>query len=246
MNRAVVPILVTLLAAALVGLLDAHFHFARMLRRDPALETRELATHFLAQHLATHHAGKKALVLSNPFAQRKGRPKEVYRFEEAGLRGLRRGFGDKTRLLAVVYPEIAAEHRDRPSGAWIPPETTTPLSYLMASDALDSAVARHPEADLIVSLIGLPLNVTQTKAWQAPGPPHFALLLPDLRVVGDKTAIRLAFKSQKLVAIVLNKPLAPPEDRPLGRDLQAEFDQRFLLVTPENVDECLKLYAKAF
>jgi hypothetical protein len=246
MNRAVVPILVTLLAAALVGLLDAHFHFAQMLRREQATETRELATQFLAEYLARRHAGKPALVLSNPFARRKGRPKEVYRFEEAGLRGLRKGFGEKNRLQAVIYPEILAEYRDNPDRAWIHPETTTPLSYLMAPDALDSAVSQHPGAELIVSLIGLPLNVTQTRAWQTPGTPQFALLLPDLRVVGDKAAIRLALKSQKLAALVLNKPGAPPEDRPLGKDLQAEFDQRFLLVTADNVDEYLRAYPQAF
>ncbi|MBI2925095.1 MAG: hypothetical protein HYY24_05250 [Verrucomicrobia bacterium] len=251
MNRAIVPILLTLLAAALVGLLDAHFHFAQMLRQGKPLEQRELATQFLGAYLAEHYAGKRAIALSNPFTQERGHAKEIYRYEAAGLRGLKQGLAPKVTLEEVVFPEVRSLYRTNPAAVYIDPSTTTPLSYLMADEALDALAQKHRSAGIIVSLIGLPINVLQTQAWRDPAGPKFALLLPDLRVLGDKPAVRAAvvraaFKSQKIAALILPKPGAPPEDRPLGKDLKAEFDQRFLLVTAENVEAYLKIYPQLF
>jgi len=67
-----------------------------------------------------------------------------------------------------------------------------------------------------------------------------------LRMVGNQAAIRQAVKSGKLAALVLNKPGAPPEDQPLGKDAKMEFDQRFLLLTPATVDEYLRAYPRLF
>jgi hypothetical protein len=124
------------------------------------------------------------------------------------------------------------------------PATTTPLSYIVAEDALDKITRQHPQAEILVSLIGLPIDVLRTETWKTER--KFALLLPDLRMLGDQSAIRMAFQSGKIAAIVLNKPGAPPDDQPLGRDAKMEFDLRFLLVTPENVDQCLKAYPRLF
>jgi hypothetical protein len=230
----------------LLGLVEAQFHLLRNLFGGGPLSQRELATQFLGRYLASQYAGKKAIILSNPFSQRSGQPREVYQFEKAGLRGLRLGLGTAVRIEGVVFPELKPGLLQHPGSATIDRGTTTPLSYLVADDALDHIAGQYPGAQIVVSLIGLPVRIRQTETWQPSSGRSFALLLPDLRMVGDQTAIRQAFQSGKLAAIVLNKPGAPPAEQPLGKDAKMEFDQRFLLVTPESVDRYLAVYPRLF
>jgi hypothetical protein len=235
---------VFLLLAAILGLVEAQFHLFRGLFGPASLEHREIATQFLGEYLAAHYSGKKAVVLSNPFSTQPRQPREVYQYEKAGLRGLRRGLAKAVTIEEVAYPEIRPEFfRDRRSVP-IDPGTSTPLSYIVAEDALDKIARQHPQAEILISLIGLPVNVLQTETWRMGR--KFALLLPDLRMLGNQSSIRAAFQSGKIAAIVLNKPGSPPDDQPLGRDPKMEFTLRFLLVTPENVDQCLKAYPRLF
>ena len=244
MNRKLYWGSVLLLVAAILGLVEAQFHLFRSLFGPTSLGHREIATQFLGEYLATHYSGKKVVVLSNPFSTQPGQPREVYQYEKAGLRGLRCGLGNKVTIEQVAYPEIRpAFFKDRRSVP-IDPATTTPLSYIVAEDALDKISRQYPQAEIFVSLIGLPINVLQTETWKAGR--KFALLLPDLRMLGDQSSIRAAFQSGKIAAIVLNKPGAPADNQPLGRDPKMEFSLRFLLVTPENVDQCLKAYPRLF
>jgi hypothetical protein len=201
----------------LVALVEAQFHLLRNLLGGGPLGHRELATQFLGQYLASKYAGKKALVLSNPFANRPGQPRQVYQFEKAGLRGLRRGLGKAVEIERVVFPELKPGLLQNPHAAFIDPRSTTPLSFLIADDALDQVARQYPQAELLVSLIGLPVKVRQTETWKPTSRCKLALLLPDLRMVGDKAAIRESFQSGKLAAIILNKPAAPPEDQPWGK-----------------------------
>lgn len=226
--------------------MEAQFHIFRGLFGGRPLGQRELATQFLGQYLASQYPGKRAIVFSNPFSNRPGQPPAIYQYEKAGLRGLRRGLGSAVKIEQVVFPDLKPGALENPRAVEIDRGTTTPLSYLVADDALDRLAHQHPGAELLVSLIGLPVNIRQTETWKPGNARKFALLLPDLRMVGNQAAIRQAVKSGKLAAMVLNKPGAPPEDQPLGRDAKMEFDQRFLLVTPETVDGYLQAYPRLF
>jgi hypothetical protein len=219
------------------------------LRGDPfnaALRTRALATRGLAEHLAAKYPGERVLVISNPFAQREGFPPEVRAQEEAGLRGLREGFGTKVTLQAVALPELKPEAEANPRAVVIDAATTTPLSYLVAEDAFDKLAKAHPDCEILVSLIGLPAQLDRVELWRQPGRIKLALLLPDLRIVGDKAAVLNAVKSGKLAAFVLSKPGAPAEQERHGGDPAAEFERRFVLVTPENVERVFQAYPRLF
>jgi hypothetical protein len=245
MNRAYQAILTIILLAALVGLLDAKFHFARMITRNNALSQRELATQFLGHYLADKFPGKKVVVLANPFTQLKRQKREIYQYDEAGRRGLRKGMGRRANP-EVAYLDVRPDYFTNPASVYIDPTTTTPLSYLVTDQSLDAVMGRHPDAEVVVSLIGLPLNVTQTQAWRAPRAPRFALLLPDLSMLGGRGEIEAAFRSGKIVAAVFNRPGAPAEDRPLGSDYVKEFESRFVFVTSESFGQVLKDYPKLF
>jgi hypothetical protein len=242
MNRQTVGLIFVLLVGA--GLT------AKYLRRpDPhgsAQSGREIATQVLAEYLSSQHPGKRALVFSNPYAKDQTTDNQIRKMEEAGLRGLRAGFRGSTVIGEVVMPELRPEARTNPRAVPIDAETTTPLSYLVAPDAFDRAAQGNPDCEIVISLIGLPVDLAGCEIWNREGSPVFALLLPDLRMVGGTAEVSKALKSGKLAAFVLRKPGGLDDDAPAGADLQAEFDQRFLLVSRETVDRVLQDFPGLF
>ena len=217
--------------------------FLRNDPRDNALDAREVATQRLAEYLAQNYPGQRALLVSNPFTENDATAKEIVAMEKAGIAGVRKGLGDKVTLEAVAYPELKPEARANPRAVFIDGETTTPLSYLVAPDSFDKLAAKHPNCDLMISLVGLPAALKETQCWQNQKP-KFALLLPDLRFVGNLAAVKRAVQSGKLAAFVLLKPGAPDSRAPLKGP--GDFDQRFILVTRENIDRVVADYPQLF
>jgi hypothetical protein len=213
----------------------------------PALSSRELATRVLASHLAQRFPGSKVLVFGNPFILRPGQNPEIYEFEQAAIRGLSEGFGTSMPL-KVVYPSLRPQALQQPQSVFVDPRTTTPLSFLVAEDAFDRLLEENPGCDVAVSLIGLPVGIRERPAWRDRGRPHFGLLLPDWRLIGAPPVIAEAFHSGKIAAAVINRPGASAAISPEGfrSDVQAEFNRLFLLVTPENVDDLLGKFPRAF
>jgi hypothetical protein len=219
------------------------------LKTDPrreALRVREIATRGLAEHLARTLPGQRALIVSNPFTQQPDIAKAIVEMEQAGVRGLRQGFGAAVAVKAVAFPELSPEARSNPQAALAGVETTTPLSYLVTPEAFDHLARQHADCEIIVSLIGLPVEIQRSEAWQAPAAPRFALLLPDLRIIGDAAAVRDAFNSGKLAAVVLANPAAAEAESPRTRDWKAEFEKRFVLLTADNVEQAARSYPGLF
>lgn len=200
-----------------------------------ALQRREIALRVLGEYLATEFPGKNALIVSNPFSQRPNQPSDVYNFEKAGIRGLKEGWENKIHVRGIAFPELNPVAIAHPSTAVIDPQTTTPLSFLTAENAWESMLAKNPGVDLVVSLIGLPANLRNLEFWRQPNP-KVALLFPDLRMIGNWSDVRQALRSGKLAAMVVEKPGAPPETVPIGRDYRVEFEKRFALITARNFD----------
>jgi len=209
------------------------------LRADPfgdAMHEREIATRRLAEYLVKSRAGQRVLIISNPFAPTQGG--RILAQEAAGIRGLRKGFADKIAIEAVAYPNLRPEARTNPRSIETLPGTSTPLSFLMADDCFDQLVTQYPACDLIVSLVGLPANLDQVAVWKRPAPPRFALLLPDLRVIGDAPAVKDALKSGKLAGFIAQKPIRSTSTVAH----ESAFDRQFLLINNENVEQMLADY----
>lgn len=227
-------------AAVVISLLI--FFFSGCTKTAPVSE-RELATRVLAEEVAKVIAPKKVLVISNPFSRESGRPPEVYEFEKAGISGLQEGFGEGAEV-EVDFPALKPEVLKDPGSVQVDAQTTTPLSFLVVQNAFSALVQKHSDADLVVSLIGLPVNLVEFPEWTQPGKPQFALLLPDWRMIGGKEAILQSFRSRKLAAAVVRKPNSPEGEIP-GDSTEA-FHQRYWLVTPENVEKLLAEHPAAF
>ncbi len=246
---AVLPMTRQTPALVFLVLVAAGFGLWFYFRPDPqgnALRVREIATRGLAEHLARMLPGKRALIISNPFTLGKDTAKGIVEAEQAGLRGLREGFGGSITVAAVAFPELKPEARVNPRALLRDVETTTPLSYLVVPAAFDQLAMKHPDCEILVSLIGLPLEVDRSDSWKAPGAPRFALLLPDLKIIGDAAVVKAAVKSGKLAAFVLARPGAPGDATAPGREWKAEFEERFLLVTAENVEQVMQAHPGLF
>jgi hypothetical protein len=191
--------------------------------KGAALSSREEAMQLLGSTLAQLRPGSPVLVLSNPFAQDSGFLDEKTQFERAGLRGLKEGLGKSTRV-TVVAPDIRPEYYTNPSSIFIAPDSKTPLSFLVLPESLDRLAASHPDCQVLVSLIGLPVGVETLKVWDPQDPRSLALLLPDLRVLGSPGKAAEAFQRGKILAAVV-------EDTQPGT---------FLVVTATNILEVLE------
>lgn len=174
-----------------------------------------------------------------------GRPAEIYKFEKAGIEGLRRGFGAKTDM-RVVFPKLRPEAISNPGSIPIDSATKTPLSFLVEDNSFDELVSRNRDCQVAVSLIGLPLKMQSSTVWKGSEAPRFGLLLPDWRMIGDAKMIRDAFQNGKLLAAVVAKPGGAPEDAPATGDYRTEFGSRFILVTKANIDSLLASSSSLF
>jgi hypothetical protein len=221
-----------------------------LFRRDPAqtaaLGGRTQATRALTEYLVKTKAGRGVLVVSNPFIERGGVSGEIRATEAAGVRGIEQGLGGRLKMEGPVFPALKPEAEKDPRSVPIDPETTTPLGYLVAEDAFDRLAKAHPDCDVILSLIGLPAALPRVQCWQAAGPPRFALLLPDLRMIGNAEAVRGAVQRGKLAAFVLQKPPAPDAKAGAKPEAAADFERQFVLVTADNIDQVIQAYPKLF
>ena len=74
-----------------------------------------------------------SLVVSNPFTQEKNTDRDIKAVEEAGLRGLRRGFGNRIAVEAVAFPELKPGAMQNPRAFVTDPQTSTPLSLRLTT-----------------------------------------------------------------------------------------------------------------
>lgn len=229
-----------LLVAALAGALALWITLKPNALGD-ALRSRETATRVLAENLARKFPKDRMVVASNPFTKKKGQLRHVYQYEDAGLRGLRKGFGEGK--VVVDFPELQPGAFDNPHGFTIPANTTTPVAFLLAQGAFDALAQKHPGCGVVVSLIGIPTDLTTLKLWQSPDGPKLAFLLPDMWMLGDKQAIASAFKTGKIAAMVVKKPGVSLEGE---RESAKDFTKGYLLLTPDNMEEMMANYPQLF
>jgi hypothetical protein len=178
----------------------------------------------LGGYIAKTRPGCKVLVLSNPFTKDSGYRDPKAQFERAGLRGLRKGLGSRASS-TVAFPVIRPEYFTDPQSVLIPGDSRTPLSFLMQPGSVERLADAHPDCTVIVSLIGLPFGVDQEKIWHEDDRRCFALLLPDLRLLGPPARAVESFQRGKILAAISEDALHPGN---------------LLLITRENVLEVLQ------
>jgi hypothetical protein len=199
-----------------------------------ARERRELVFEHLGLTIGAAIPNGRVLVVGNPYVRRPGAAAEIRHAEADALRGLKRGLGSAGLSIEVDYPELKPGALEDPRSIGIPAGATTPLSYLTVPGAWDEMAERHRQAKVWVSLIGVPADLASTRAWMNPDGPTWVLYQPDLAMVGSVEVLEAAFRSGRLLAVVLPRPGAPAESQPMNVDRQKEFDSRYVLLTRAN------------
>lgn len=176
-----------------------------------------------------HFAKASALMLGEIFAKkcpnskaliivRKGYEKN--RRKDALLDALEDGFGDKIEIKKIVFIDEGM------------PENSADGDIMKAVN-FDKILEANQDCEVVISTIGLPLDVDNMKIWdkKIKDRPKIGLLNVYVPVV------RNAIKAEYISAAVISRPKAVIDGKKLPEDLKKVFDLRYLMITPENVDD---------
>lgn len=156
-------------------------------------DARAGAVQNLVSVLPASYHGKTAVVVVNPFGQDQSQVKAL---EASTLESLTRLLHGRITL-ETDYPTLKTGAKENPGSFAIPPRSTAPISFLMTEDAFAQLAAKHPEAALIISLVGYPAGGLKHQH------PPALLLYPDLRAFGKREDLRKGFNDGRLLALVL-------------------------------------------
>ena len=121
-------------------------------------------------------------------------------------------------------------------------EFMMPLEEMMTAKDFDKLLEKHKDCKLIVSMIGLPRDAGNLRVLKMSktARPRIALLN------GDIHSMQGAIAAGFIVAATSYKPgVKYTEDAP-PKDVQKAFDDRYLLITPENVKSVAEQYKGLF
>ena len=174
----------------IIILLISYFFFYDE-NKSIALSKRHNLTFVLGKEIKKRFPDNNILILANPFK------KHSYSdFDLKGIEGIKdslRGSVD----VQVSYPEIYPQFKNNPGSVLLPNDTKTPLSYMVNPASLDSLMQKFPNHTMVVSLIGIPMGIQNTKMW-ASTKHSIALIDPDMRIIGSMNLVKKAFATGKI------------------------------------------------
>jgi hypothetical protein len=148
---------------------------------------------------------------------------------DASLEGLREGLGDggKVEVVAIDSP-VPPPSDVKSERLKISPEKMLYFSRQMHPGYFNHLIREYPDCNLIISLIVLPKDVVISSK-KAKNRPKMALLLSNISMMKDMISEGV------ISAAVITRPKYVPGRDKLPKNVEAAFDKRYLLVTPENV-----------
>lgn len=175
----------------------------------------EASAYVLAKNLAEAYPDSTALIIA---PQNFATSKRVRNL----MRGFTEGAGQKISF------EIAARNLKRPDGKHLSEDS------MFSAKQFDELMTSHPKCNIIISLIGLPLDAGNMKIWKLPKKtrPHVALMFGN--IYDKKKAFQLGFIN---MAVSYNPGVKASVKDVVPSDPQKAFDQRYLLITTKNIDK---------
>ncbi|RMD84270.1 MAG: hypothetical protein D6820_01295 [Lentisphaerae bacterium] len=115
---------------------------------------------------------------------------------------------------------------------------------LFTGEKLDKLIEDYPNCNVVVSFLGLPQDMKTMKLWTKKPDERPALVLAQPYIYELKPLIKLKY----CPIILYNKPLKGEGilDMEFPDNEEEAFNKRYLLITPENVDQIAKEYPKLF
>lgn len=197
---------------------------------SPSKQFYCLKFEYLGNYLANKYPGAKALVIFDD-------PNKIP--ENKRLRwaidALKKGFGNQITILAIDQPTIQMEGLDKLA------ETGSPIPWVFLWKAadVDKLIKKHPDCDLIVSLGGLPDDFHKMKLWNKNKRSKVAVFCWNWKY-------RDYIKDGKISAVLAYNPVGKFVAGSVPEGLEEAFKERFLLITPDNLDMITKEFPSMF
>jgi hypothetical protein len=155
------------------------------------------------------------------------------------IQAFKDGAAGKLNITAMVTPTVTW-----PEGRQPKPEEMDmmPMNEMLKAKDYNDVINKHTDCNLIVSFIGLPMDVEELTLWSMPADKRPKLGLINCAYHNLKTAI----KAGVVAAVVGINPTAKFDEQPAPKDPQAAFDRRYILITPENVVKISETYKNMF
>lgn len=191
------------------------------------------STEILGRYLAEKYPNSKALLIVDKAFEENERQKVM-------IESLKKGLDNKITIVTMASPcegvteEYPVDEMDTsPPEGEEPGAMTPPLMELVTAADFDAIIKKNSGCDMIISLVGLPMDVQNMVIWQMPDEtrPKVALVSSDI------FNLKSAILSKAIVAVVAYSPQAVFDESKVPSDPQKAFDRRYLLITPENVEE---------
>ncbi|OGV42924.1 MAG: hypothetical protein A2X48_11055 [Lentisphaerae bacterium GWF2_49_21] len=181
----------------------------------------------LAKYLAEKYPDRKAMIIVSPNYEEILRQKEL-------VDSLKAGFGDSITVEAIVPISVDLsryQHGKSPH-----------IEEVMTAEDFDYAFEKHRECEVVVSIIGVPKDLDKMKVWTMEDyeRPKIALLNSSTKYLEG------AIKGKFVVASVHYIPGFKSSKRMPPGDPKKVFEERYMLVTPENIDQIRKKYERLF
>ena len=196
----------------------------------------------LGLYVAEKYAGAKALVIVPPTVFGDGE-----RRRNAVVDGLKEGFGGAITVVAEASPERPPVTDRRTTvgvstgESGIPADMAAPQESYFTAEVFDRLVKKYAgKVDLVVTTIGLPQDMAKMEFWHMSSRPRLAL------AGGSVHELKNAFSTGAIVAAVAYSPCARYSDKPPASGVSEAFAERFLLITPENIEEISRQFPELF
>lgn len=177
-----------------------------------------ISTEYLGKYISEKYPNSKALVFYDSVSTSKLMLQRIC--------GLRKGLAGKVE----VVQEIGMPKK-YPKG--IPPQMFRTNEYIRAED-FNRAMKKYPRANMLISLVGLPADIEEMTVWQIKNKNK----RPKVAVYGgDPKKLSTAIREGYIQALVVYREMDKSFNKLPPGDLEAAFNKRFMLITPQNINK---------
>lgn len=152
------------------------------------------------------------------------------------IAALKKGIGERLTIVHTKNfgppPATGAKSAAGGSSSLPPPMMMMPEMMITAKD-WDDLLKEYPDADMFITLAGLPMDVDKMKLWSLKDGERPKLVL----VNAQQLSMLYQPIAKGMINVVLHPNPSAPYDpkKPIPTDPKAAFDDRWLLITPANV-----------
>ncbi len=200
------------------------------------------------KHIGEKYPGAKILLLVD---EEKNNTRQAEMIEE-----FKRGLAGKCEIIGTDCPKPlppppaegeeappAADPNMAPGPGMAGMDMMIPIQEIMTAQSVTEAIAKYPGVTMIVTLVGLPRNFTEMGIWHEEDE---AKKLKVAVINGEVYQLGPEIASGQIVAAVTYNPKGKFDESKAPSDPQAAFDKRYLMITPENVEQIAQDYPGLF